>query len=152
MNGMWGYKVKDQDYKTVDEIVAYLVRTAGMGANLLLNIGPQPDGSLPATALQRLKGVGEWLSQYGETIYGTDGCGMASHEWGTVTRKGDRVFVHILNPVDKEIFVPLSGKVSQAFTFIDKKKVSYKQSDSGVLLNIGIVAPVTDYVVELRMK
>jgi alpha-L-fucosidase len=152
MNGMWGYKIKDQDYKTVDEIVAYLVRTSGMGANLLLNIGPQPDGSLPATALQRLKGVGEWLSQYGETIYGTEGCGMASHEWGTVTRKGDRVFVHILNPVDQEIFVPLSGKVTQAFTFVDKKKVAYKQSDSGVLLNIGRVEPITDYVVELRVK
>ena len=71
MNGMWGYKVADQNYKDVPTLVQYLVKTAGMGANLLLNIGPQPDGSLPATALERLKGMGEWTSRYGETVYGT---------------------------------------------------------------------------------
>jgi alpha-L-fucosidase len=152
MNGMWGYKIKDQDYKTVDEIISYLVRTAGMGANLLLNIGPQPDGSLPATALERLKGVGAWLDKYGETIYGTEGCNMPSHEWGTVTRKGDRVFVHILSLGDKEVYVPLKGNVKQAFSFDDGKKISFKQTAEGVVLNVGAIPKVPDYVVELRLK
>ena len=70
-NGMWGYKIKDQDYKSVKELVHYLVKAAGMGANLLLNIGPQPNGELPAAALDRLKGIGEWMNRYGETFYGT---------------------------------------------------------------------------------
>lgn len=69
MNGMWGYRVKDQNYKSVPELVRLLVRAAGKGANLLLNIGPQPNGELPALALDRLKGIGEWTSEYGETIY-----------------------------------------------------------------------------------
>ena len=51
MNGMWGYKIKDQDYKSPKELIRLLVRTAAKGANLLLNIGPQPNGELPATAL-----------------------------------------------------------------------------------------------------
>ena len=55
MNGMWGYKIKDQNYKSTPELIAYLVKAAGMGANLLLNIGPQPDGNLPEAALERLK-------------------------------------------------------------------------------------------------
>lgn len=152
MNGMWGYKIKDQDYKTVDEIIAYLVRTAGMGANLLLNIGPQPDGSLPATALNRLAGVGAWLREYGETIYGTEGCGMAAHEWGTITRKNNRVFVHILTLTDKELFVPITEKVSKAFLYSDKKPIPFKSSKSGILLEIGERPDVADYVVELQLK
>ncbi len=44
MNGMWGYKIADQNYKTTDEIIRQLVKAAGMGANLLLNVGPQPNG------------------------------------------------------------------------------------------------------------
>ena len=71
MNGMWGYKVKDQNYKSVRELIHLLVKAKGMGSNLLLNIGPQPSGELPATALDRLKGIGEWMNRYGETYYAT---------------------------------------------------------------------------------
>ncbi len=69
MNGMWGYKVEDTDYKDSRTLVRYLVKTAGMGANLLLNIGPQPNGELPAVSLERLKDMGKWLRANGETIY-----------------------------------------------------------------------------------
>ena len=55
MNGMWGYKVSDTNYKSSAQLIRLLARTAAKGANLLLNVGPQPDGSLPETALARLK-------------------------------------------------------------------------------------------------
>ena len=72
MNGMWGYKIKDQDYKSSKELIRLLVRTAAKGANLLLNIGPQPNGELPATALDRLADMGKWLNgKAGESIYAT---------------------------------------------------------------------------------
>ncbi len=72
MNGMWGYKIMDQNYKSSAELVRLMVGAAGKGANLLLNIGPQPSGELPAAALDRLKSLGEWTSRYGETFYDTD--------------------------------------------------------------------------------
>ena len=53
MNGMWGYKIIDQNYKSPETLIRYLVSTSGKGANLLLNIGPQPNGELPAAALDR---------------------------------------------------------------------------------------------------
>ena len=53
MNGMWGYKITDQNYKSAQTLVRYLAGAAGRGANLLLNIGPQPDGALPAAARER---------------------------------------------------------------------------------------------------
>lgn len=55
MNGMWGYKVKDQNYKSSKVLLRMLIRAASKGANLLINIGPQPDGNLPEAALTRLK-------------------------------------------------------------------------------------------------
>ncbi len=61
MNGMWGYKITDQDYKSTKTLIHYLVKAAGKDANLLMNIGPQPDGELPAVALERLAEVGEWM-------------------------------------------------------------------------------------------
>ena len=51
---MWGYKITDQNYKSTKTLIHYLVKAAGKNANLLMNIGPQPDGELPAVAVQRL--------------------------------------------------------------------------------------------------
>src|SRR5574344_1058521 len=68
MNGMWGYKITDQNYKSTATLVQYLVKAAGKDANLLMNVGPQPDGCLPAVAVERLKEMGDWMKVYGETI------------------------------------------------------------------------------------
>lgn len=108
MNGMWGYKIVDQNYKSVKTLIHYLVKAAGRNANLLMNIGPQPNGELPAAALERLKAIGEWTKQYGETIYGTRGGDISPRDWGVTTRKGDKLYVHILNLPDKGLFLPLT--------------------------------------------
>lgn len=97
MNGMWGYKVVDQDYKSACELVRLLVRTSGKGANLLLNIGPQPDGQFPDTALSRLESLGHWLGQYGESIYATTAGGVGDGETVVSTRKGSCLYLHLLS-------------------------------------------------------
>lgn len=111
MNGMWGYKIKDQDYKSPRELIQLLVRTSGKGANLLLNIGPQPDGNLPATALSRLEEMGKWLGTYGETIYGTTAGPAHDGEKYVTTRKGSTIYLHLLDPTLKEVQFPFSEKV-----------------------------------------
>ena len=92
MNGMWGYKITDQDYKSTKTLIHYLVKAAGKDANLLMNIGPQPDGELPAVALERLAEVGEWMKVYGETIYGTRGGCIAPHPWGVTTQRENKLY------------------------------------------------------------
>ena len=97
MNGMWGYKVADQNYKDTPTLIRFLVKAAGMGANLLLNVGPQPNGELPEVALSRLKDMGEWLRENGETIYNTEAGDFPAQDWGTSTRKGERLFEHVFD-------------------------------------------------------
>lgn len=107
MNGMWGYKVSDTNYKSSRELITLLTRAAAKGSNLLLNIGPQPNGELPATALDRLKDIGSWMGRYGETIYGTTK--GEEYPWGVTTRKGRQLFLHVLETAD-EISLPLARK------------------------------------------
>lgn len=152
MNGMWGYKISDQNYKSTKELIHYLVRAAGKNANLLLNIGPQPDGELPAVAVQRLKEMGEWMQQYGETVYGTRGGEVAPQDWGVTTRKGNKLYVHILSLKTDTLLLPLTGKVKKAVVFKDRSKVRTERCEGGLLLHLGKVPTDTDYVLELTIK
>jgi alpha-L-fucosidase len=152
MNKGWGYEVDDTVYKSTEELIRYLVSTSGKGANLLLNIGPQPNGELPATSLERLKEMGEWLRANGETIYGTTAGDIPAQEWGVTTRKGERLFVHILNCSVKELLLPLDCKVKRAFTFADKQPVKFKKTKEGVRLMFNETPSGIDYIVELITK
>ena len=149
MNGMWGYKVVDTNYKDTRTLIHYLVKTAGLGANLLLNIGPQPNGELPAAAIDRLEGIGRWMETYGETIYGTEGS-LFKADWGTSTRKADRTFVHVLTPGSTDIFVPFKGKPKKVREFADReRKVRFTRSADGITLHLDTIPPDVDYVVEI---
>ena len=150
MNGMWGYKITDQNYKTTERLIHYLVKAAGMNANLLMNIGPQPDGSLPAISVERLKEMGDWMKIYGETIYGTRGGQISPRDWGVTTQKGNTLFVHILNLKDKGLFLPITDKkIKQATLFKNGEKVRFQQDKEGVLLRLAEVPTDIDYVVRL---
>ena len=156
MNGMWGYKVVDTNYKSVPELVRYIVRAAGLGVNLLLNIGPQPDGSLPAAALDRLRGVGEWMRANGETIYGTEGAPFEAQQWGTATVNGDKMYVHVLDTQAAEngkIVLPWSGrKVRGAVNRTDGSKVSVAQNNSNITLTLPASTDDVDHIIELSLK
>jgi len=71
MNENWGYKAKDQNWKSPRRLVELLVETASKGGNLLLNVGPMGDGSFPAPAVERLEAMGEWMQLHGDAIRGS---------------------------------------------------------------------------------
>lgn len=152
MNGMWGYKIIDQDYKSSKELIHYLVKAAGMGANLLLNIGPQPNGQLPAASLDRLKEIGAWMRANGETIYGTSAGDFPAREWGTTTRLGNRLFVHVLSDGATEIDLPLARKARKAFAYADKTPVKFTANkEGGIRMTLpSRPADTIDYIIELE--
>lgn len=152
MNGMWGYKITDQNYKSTRELIQYLVSAAVKDANLLMNIGPQPDGELPEVAVQRLAEMGEWMKTYGETIYGTRGGYVGPHPWGGTTQKGDKLYVHILNLQDKALFLPLADrKVKKARYFVDGTPVKFQKNNEGYTLLLNAVPTDVDTVIELEL-
>ena len=152
MNKTWGYNIEDQHYKSSRTLIQLLVRAAGKNANLLMNIGPQPNGELPAVAVQRMKEMGEWMNQYGETIYGTRGGDVAPQAWGVSTRKGNRLFIHVLDWQETTLRLPLKAKVKKAVQFMDGTALTFRQDKEGMLLTFPKVPTETDYVIELTLK
>lgn len=153
MNGMWGYKIQDQNYKSVSELIRLLVKASGKGANLLMNVGPQPNGEIPAVALERLKGMGEWLSKYGETVYGTTRGDVMTADWGTTTRKGNTLYVHILTDnMPQFVTLPLKDKVLSAVNLNTGTKVSYEKIKGGIVLHTENLESEIDCIVELKLK
>lgn len=153
MNNSWGYNITDLKYKSEKELIHYLVKTAGNNANLLMNVGPRPNGEFPDIAVQRFKAMGDWLKTYGETIYGTRGGIIAPHNWGLSTQKGNKLYVHILDLKDNALYLPMNGvKVRSANIFIDNKQVKFSKAGDGIVLHLGKLPEVPDYVVVLELE
>ena len=153
MNGMWGYKITDQNYKSTKTLIHYLVKAAGRNGNLLLNVGPQPDGQFPLESVRRLEEIGEWLRVYGETIYGTRAGIISPRDWGVTTQKGNKIYVHILNLADQALFLPLQAKdVHSAYRFGTHEKIEITKGRLGITLNLSEIPTDIDYIVELTLK
>ena len=136
MNGSWGYSILDRNYKSSDELIRYLVRTAAKGANLLLNIGPRPDGTIPDEALERFKAMGAWRRQYGESIYGTQAGAVPASDWGVTTQKGNTLYVHVLKQEDK-VFLPVNETVIASATHLPSgQAAAYTPVGDGILLDV----------------
>ena len=153
MNNSWGYNINDDNYKSADELIRYLVRTAAKGANLLLNIGPRADGTLPDEALARLAEMGEWLAVNGDSVYGTQAGEIAEQPWGVTTRKGKVLYLHLFEPVD-ELRLELPDKLRSAALLADGTPVPFTQKKGIVTLTIPVSSAETaaDRVVALTFR
>jgi alpha-L-fucosidase len=137
MNSSWGFNITDHAWKSTGDIIGYLVRAAGSNANLLLNIGPRPDGTIQPEAAERLRAVGQWLQTYGTSIYRTRGGPVPPRHWGVTTRRGDTVFVHVLDWQDRVLALPdLGARVVRAATLKDASPVPFAETAGGVMLTM----------------
>ncbi len=91
----WSWKPDDR-IKTLKECIDMLVRCAGGDGNLLLNVGPSPDGSIEPRQAERLREIGRWLGRYGGALYGTRGGPWKPTAEFASTRKANTIFIHIL--------------------------------------------------------
>lgn len=164
MNGMWGYKVADQNYKSVEELVQLLVKAVSMNSNLLMNVGPQPDGNLPATAVERLAGMGKWMGIYGDSVYGATASGLPVQDWGVTTRKGNTIYLHVFDPASGKVSIPLNDykpvigkrpkklKIRSVTAMNGGSALTYQYAKDGVLtVTLPPAATAPDYVIEVRL-
>ena len=100
MADLWGGAVQDRNRKSAREIITRMITCVSLGGNMLLNIGPNADGSVQRWQATLMGRIGTWLDTHGEAIYGCGGewavpfnNGLAP--WKT-TRKGDTLYLHLL--------------------------------------------------------
>lgn len=98
INKSWGYNAHDKAFKSPPQLIHYLLGAAGRGANLLLNVGPRPDGTISPEFVDRLREVGQWLDQHGKTVYGTRRGPVGSQKWGVSVRRDATIYLHVLQP------------------------------------------------------
>ena len=154
INNSWGFNLRDASNKSRKDLIQYLVKAAGYGANFLLNVGPMPNGKIQPEHVELLKQVGEWTKQYGETIYGTRGGPLSAREWGVMTQKENKIYIHVLNWQDETLTLPKLGKkVIGAKLFTDKSTIKFLENDFGLSLQIPKSKKgEVDTVIELEIK
>lgn len=172
----WGYnrRTPDDDYMTTNELVDYLADIVSKGGNLLINIGPKADGTIPQVMQDRLKGAGSWLSVNGEAIYGTRpwkvyGEGPTVEEvgsWGRedgeyrfksgdvrFTQNGNTLYVIVLEWPGFEITLnALTGVSIQKISMLGSNEmIQWKQAEDGI--NIGLPSnAVSPYANVLKLE
>ncbi len=95
----WAWKPGDE-MKSLEECLRVLVSAAGGDGNLLLNVGPMPDGRIEPRQMERLLEIGAWLKEYGRGIYGTRGGPFKPGAWGASTCREERIFLFLLEHPD----------------------------------------------------
>jgi alpha-L-fucosidase len=100
----WAWRPDDTEFKPARQLAEYLVETVSRGGNLLLGLAIKGDGTFPAGQVSRIKEIGSWLATHGESLYGVEQGSAAVDFHGPVTRRNNRVYLHlVLVPVDRVV-------------------------------------------------
>jgi alpha-L-fucosidase len=155
MNRHWGYNAYDQDWKSSADLIRKLADICAKGGNFLLNIGPTAEGEFPPACVERLRDMGRWLRANGEAIYGTQAGPFIHLSWGTATRKGSKLYLHVFEwPADGKLKVPLQNNAKSAALLVTPEKPLAVARESGrLVINVPAAAPdAVNSVVVLELE
>ncbi|MEN6645488.1 MAG: alpha-L-fucosidase [Armatimonadia bacterium] len=144
----WGYDKYEKVYKTPEFLIRMLVDIVSKGGNLLLNIGPKPDGTIQKEFVDRLVAIGKWMDKYSDAIYGTTASPFNLLPfYGRVTTKGDKLYVHVFEwPGDQIARLPnLSNQIKKAY-LLEKGKPKLEVERDGADWLIKLPKKPTDKV------
>ena len=139
INDNWGVNEQDKNHKSTGQLVRTLVRAASAGANYLLNVGPTALGEILPTHAERLRAVGQWLTLYGESIYGTRAGRMMPAPDGSMvsTCKSDMHYVHALQYISDCVMLrDVPGDVTRATLLKDGSPVNFAMKGNNLVLTI----------------
>lgn len=131
----WSWKPND-DLKSVGDVIRILVTCVGGDGNLLLDVGPMPDGRIEPRQVDILKRVGEWLNKNGESIYGTRGGPWKPSKGLASTRKEDVIYVHILNKKTDIIELPAISRQVVSATLLNGGSVNFTNQNDSLILTV----------------
>lgn len=130
INDSWGYQGKDNNYKSPSQVIRIFAECISMGGNLLLDIGPKADGTIPMEQEEVLKELGRWTSKHSQAIYGTvaglpEGCFA-----GPSTMSSDSTTVYLFFTGDGGGELMLEGvknRINKAFVVGKETTVEFKE-------------------------
>jgi alpha-L-fucosidase len=143
MNGTWGFKSFDDDWKDPRTLLRTLIDVASKGGNFLLNVGPTAAGEIPAESVSRLREMGQWLRVNGEAIYATTVSPYGEPAWGRYTAGKGRVYAHVFDwPKDgKLVLTRVTERPARASLLAGGKQLPIEQTDTGFVVRLPAVAP-----------
>ena len=159
MNGTWGFRKSDQNWKSPEMLIHNLCDIASKGGNYLLNVGPKSDGTFPDESITRLSEIGNWMKVNGEAIYGTKRSPIDSISWGRCTKKevdGNTIlnFFVFEWPTEGVLRIPgIDNKILSAKILSNNQKLTTSKKGKSIFVNLplkGIDPYVT--VIELKVK
>ncbi|MFB9864410.1 alpha-L-fucosidase [Rufibacter immobilis] len=112
MNDSWGYSPHDHHYKSAKQIIHTFADCIGNGGNLLLDIGPKPDGTIPEEQVALLKALGRWTNKHQEAIFGTVAGLPEGHFYGSTTLSPDRKKLYLFLPTQPQEGIQVKGLIS----------------------------------------
>ncbi|WP_100405513.1 alpha-L-fucosidase [Bacillus solitudinis] len=141
-SGSWGYYRDEESWKSVDTLIQMLIDTVAKGGNLLLNVGPTGRGEFDERAIDRLKGIGEWMKRHNQSIYG---CTAAPESFVspqdcrlTYNPSKKRLYLHVFNWPFKHLHLPgFSGKVEYAQLVNDASEVKMIEGKQEMSMEAG---------------
>jgi len=132
----WAWKPNDE-FKSLEECIHTLVRTVGGDGNLLLNVGPMLDGRIEQRQINRLRKIGVWLKEHGESIYRTRGGPYMPNEWLASTCKENKIYLHILKMPENSITLPpLKGRKIINSSVLNGSKVKVIQTEDKITISL----------------
>ena len=136
MNGSWGYHANDNNWKSVDTLIFNAVDCASKGGNYLLNVGPTALGEIPPASIDRLSGVGAWLKDNSEALYGTQASPFPKPmPWGRVTRKGKTLYCVVFkNDEFMPVLSGLSNTIASASILGVRERIEVQPTKDGPAL------------------
>lgn len=127
-NDSWGYFPTDTNYKTVNQVIRIFVDCISKGGNLLLDIGPKEDGTIPKEQVEILKGLGRWTHKHADAIYKTRAGIDADYFMGysSLSKDSTTLYLYLDNYPTGEVLVKgLMNKVKRAYVVGENKDLNF---------------------------
>jgi alpha-L-fucosidase len=152
INNTWAYNKNDRDFKSAKQLVRTLIEVASRGGNFLLDVGPEPDGTIQPEFQERLHAIGKWLSVNGEAIYGTTYGPLQTLSFGRTTAKGNIIYLEIFDwPSARSLRVPgLPGRVRSVSLIDGNRSLHFRQAGSALNIDLTGIRP-DPYATVLRV-
>jgi alpha-L-fucosidase len=145
INNTWAYNKNDHDFKSPRTLIRSLVEVASRGGNLLLNVGPQPDGQIQPEFQERLKAIGAWLTLNGDSIYGTT-YGPVQNVQGLRTTAGPKtIYIHLFDWTPPLCAVSrIDARVLSARLLANGSPLMFRQTEAKLEIELPSSAPDPD--------